>query len=136
MSRNVWHWKLFETQYSLNKSFICRIILVRWKLRFFRIDEMIMSLTPHSLQYKPMSIIFWTRSFTLSCVVWKGWCHYSQYVICNMPWRVGWMKWCKRFMFVPRKTLNIAVHRYCSLSMSLHIHFCIGRRHSATPSNC
>ena len=31
--------------------------LVRRKLRFTRIDEMIISLTPNSLQYKPMSIM-------------------------------------------------------------------------------
>ena len=56
--------KLFETQYSLNKSFICRVILERWKLHFARIDEMITSLTLHSNVYN--SFFFFLSGFSFT----------------------------------------------------------------------
>ena len=89
---------------------ICRIILVRWKLRFTRIDEMITSLTPHPLQYKPMSIILRTTHLTFKLCYLKGmmsllWICFST-VSGLSSWKVGWMKWCERLMFAIWKTLK------------------------------
>ena len=67
--------KLFETQYSLNKSFICRVILERWKLHFARIDEMITSLTLHSNVYNSFFFFylgFLSRTFTIQETAGEG----------------------------------------------------------------
>ena len=71
---------------------------------------MITFLTPHSLQYKPMSIILWTTSLTIQSWCLKGMISLLPICISTVSglisWRVGWIKWYKRLMSTPRKTLK------------------------------
>ena len=59
--RQILYYKIRQFYYKIRRllqiATVHRIILARWKLRFTRIDEIIISFTPYSLQYKPMPII-------------------------------------------------------------------------------
>ena len=67
--RQIFYYKMRRL---LQIATVHRIILARWKLRFTRIDEMIISLTLYSLQYKPMPIILWTTPWTFKLCCFEG----------------------------------------------------------------